>query len=267
VSPESSRATPRSPSHRYHALIADLSEVEALIAGAEAETRRLLEDVRRLGDDDVRSSSSLPGWTRGHVLTHLARNADAQARLLAGALRDERVEQYQGGLVGRAAEIEERAHRPARALRQDVEQSAERLRSIWQLMSVDTWERPAAGAIAGERPAWATVWARWSEVSIHHVDLAIGYTPSHWSLEFVDRVIRRSLPRTKSRLIADEGISITAPDLGLSWESSPSPGIQVQGPSYAIVAWLAGRTGPWLELVSTSRGGVSASLPRVKPWA
>jgi maleylpyruvate isomerase len=134
-------------------------------------------------------------------------------------------------------------------------------------MTADTWERPAAGAIAGERPAWATVWARWSEVSIHHVDLAIDYTPSHWSPEFVDRVIRRTVPRTKARLIADEDISITAPDLALSWESSPSPAIQVQGPSYAIVAWLIGRTGPWLELVSTTRAGVSASLPEVKPWA
>jgi hypothetical protein len=39
-------------------------------------TGRLLRTASRLSDADVRAPSLLPGGSRGHVLTHLARNAD-----------------------------------------------------------------------------------------------------------------------------------------------------------------------------------------------
>jgi uncharacterized protein (TIGR03083 family) len=138
--------------------IADLTEVAELIDGAHSELERLVGDIRVLGDDETKAPSELPGWTRGHVLTHLARNADAQVRLLNGALRNERVEQYHGGLSGRAEEIERGADRPAEALIEDVEQSAARLTATWQQMTAEAWDRSAAGTIAGERPASATVW-------------------------------------------------------------------------------------------------------------
>lgn len=38
---------------------------------------RLLLRVAGLDDGAMRAPSRLPGWTVGHVLTHLARNADA----------------------------------------------------------------------------------------------------------------------------------------------------------------------------------------------
>ena len=39
-------------------------------------TQRLLDTARTITDPDLRVPSMLPGWTRGHVLAHLARNAD-----------------------------------------------------------------------------------------------------------------------------------------------------------------------------------------------
>src|SRR5690349_12024814 len=51
----------------------------------EAETRRLLDTAAALDDAAVRAPSLLPGWSRGHVLTHLARNADGGRRLLSWA--------------------------------------------------------------------------------------------------------------------------------------------------------------------------------------
>ena len=48
-------------------------------------TQRLLGTARLLTDPDLREPSLLPGWTRGHVLAHLAGNADAMRSLLAGA--------------------------------------------------------------------------------------------------------------------------------------------------------------------------------------
>src|SRR2546430_1201820 len=39
-------------------------------------TGRLLASATTLTDTGMREPSLLPGWTRGHVLTHVARNAD-----------------------------------------------------------------------------------------------------------------------------------------------------------------------------------------------
>ncbi|MEV7393377.1 maleylpyruvate isomerase N-terminal domain-containing protein, partial [Streptomyces sp. NPDC091215] len=47
-----------------------------------AATGHLLETAARFTDADVRAPSLLPGWSRGHVLTHVARNADGGRNLL-----------------------------------------------------------------------------------------------------------------------------------------------------------------------------------------
>ena len=54
-------------------------------------TEGLLDALRERPPTDswARQPSLLPGWTRGHVLSHLARNADAMVRTLAGTARGE----------------------------------------------------------------------------------------------------------------------------------------------------------------------------------
>lgn len=83
-------------------------------------TGRLLDSASSLSDADARGPSLLPGWSRGHVLTHLARNADAQRRMITGAVTDQRARQYPGGARGRAREIEAGSHRPASELLADL---------------------------------------------------------------------------------------------------------------------------------------------------
>ena len=53
--------------------------------------------ARRPSDAWAREPSLLPGWTRGHVLTHLARNADSQRHVLEAAVRGAPAERYPGG--------------------------------------------------------------------------------------------------------------------------------------------------------------------------
>lgn len=48
-------------------------------------TDGLIAGVGGLTDAGARGSSLLPGWSRGHVLTHLARNAEGGVRLLGWA--------------------------------------------------------------------------------------------------------------------------------------------------------------------------------------
>jgi uncharacterized protein (TIGR03083 family) len=46
---------------------------------------RLRRTLAGLTDAGARRPSLLPGWTVGHVLTHLARNGDSHVRMLDGA--------------------------------------------------------------------------------------------------------------------------------------------------------------------------------------
>lgn len=50
-----------------------------------AGTEFLLRAVGALPDDALADPSRLPGWTRAHVVGHLARNADALTRLATWA--------------------------------------------------------------------------------------------------------------------------------------------------------------------------------------
>jgi maleylpyruvate isomerase len=134
-------------------------------------------------------------------------------------------------------------------------------------MPEEAWDRPAAGAIAGERPASATVWARWGELALHHVDLTVGFAPSNWSTTFVERVLRRTLPRIRERLVVGNDISVVVEDLSVGWSGSPTADLEVKGPSHALVAWMTGRPGPWLDLIETTRDGVEEELPAVRAWA
>jgi maleylpyruvate isomerase len=58
-----------------------------LLRAAAAAHRRMLASASRMTDDDCRGPSLLPGWSRGHLLTHWARNADGQSRVLLAATR------------------------------------------------------------------------------------------------------------------------------------------------------------------------------------
>jgi len=47
-------------------------------------TQRLLDAARVIAEPDLRSPSLPPGWSRAHVIAHLARGADAMRSLLGG---------------------------------------------------------------------------------------------------------------------------------------------------------------------------------------
>ena len=107
----------------------DLSD---LISGAQAAYTRLEASLPDMTDSAAREPSLLPDWSRGHVLAHLARNADSHVRLLAAVEEGQLVEQYVGGAEGRASDIEAGAGRAVQALVEDVAASAQRLADLWR---------------------------------------------------------------------------------------------------------------------------------------
>src|SRR6478735_4255066 len=93
------------------------------------QTDLLLSTVNDLDDEAVRGPSLLPGWTRGHVLAHLARNADGLANVARTAVTGDVTPMYESA-AQRDADIEAGAGRSASDHESDVEASAERLLAL-----------------------------------------------------------------------------------------------------------------------------------------
>ncbi len=200
------------------------------------ETDRLVTTAERLDDAVVAGDSLCPGWTRGHVLTHLARNADALVRVCSAILTGEPDTMYDSN-EARDAEIEKGASRSAAELAEDLRTSAARLAPDIAKVGVEhvgtTVERvPGGQLIAAERVPFM----RLREVVWHHVDLDAGYTFA----DAPDELVRLFLEDAVARLAAAAG----APGLRLrtaegdEWVVGDGT-TRVAGSRGAVLTWLA----------------------------
>ena len=239
--------------------------VDQLVQAAVGAHRRMWHSASRLTDADCRGPSLLPGWSRGHVLAHWARNADGQSRMLTAAIRGEVATQYPGGDAQRDTDIETGAARSARLILDDAEAAIRRVEDSWRRMPADAWGRPTVARV-GSRPAWMSVWARWRETEIHHVDLDAGYTHPQWPDDFTRLLLPRVLPTLQARLADQVTIRAEATDQDLAATAAGAAGdlVVVRGPASAILCWLLGR--PAADLTVT-RAGQPWTLPRPRPWA
>ncbi len=171
---------------------------------------RLAVAVDGLTDEAAARPSRLPGWTVGHLLTHLARNADSHRRRTAAALRGEEVDQYPGGLAGREAEIEEGAGRTARQLLDDLHRSTEGMLQAWEGVPLRAWSVRSRDANGTVRTLADLPRRRWQEVEVHLVDLGTGPTHRAWSEEFVATF----LPPMRARAAAALPEGTALPDPG-----------------------------------------------------
>lgn len=200
------------------------------------ETERLIATADALGADDVSAPSLCVGWSRGHVLSHLARNADALSRVCRAVLTGEADTMYDSD-EARDAEIEDGAGRTATALAEDVRTSAAELAPEIARIGVEhvgrTVERvPGGRLISAERVPFM----RLREVVWHHVDLDAGYTFA----DAPDELVRLFLDDAVSRL----GSSAGAPGLivrtteGDEWTIGDGSA-EVSGPRPGVLLWLA----------------------------
>ena len=105
----------------------------------EAATRRFLATLDALTDSELREPSLLPGWTRGHVVAHVCRNADAVTNLVRLAATGTASPMYLSQ-EARDAAVEEDAGRSAAAHRVDAAASAERFHAAARALPPDRWE-------------------------------------------------------------------------------------------------------------------------------
>jgi maleylpyruvate isomerase len=182
---------------------ADVSEV---VAGVRDSHARLLASLEPLDEATARQPSLLPGWSVGHILTHLARNADSHARMLRAAQVGSAVYQYDGGSAGRAAAIEAGAARPAAELVADVAASAADLETAYAEMTDEAWAGNGLNEDDAIWPCSLMPFHRWREVELHRADLGLGYTDADWPDGYVAREMAVSLAVLPERLsAADRG--------------------------------------------------------------
>jgi maleylpyruvate isomerase len=226
------------------------------MAEVDRATGRLLDTAAGLDDTGVAGPSLLPGWTRGHVLAHVARNADGLTNLLTWARTGTRTPQYPSW-ERRNEDIEAGAARPAGTHLADLRAAVDRFTAAAAAMSPANWavvldtEHP--------QPAARVPWRRLREVEVHHVDLAAGYRPADWPDAFSHRLLHEVCTHFGGR---PEGPSLIvhALDLGHDMVIGDRDGAPtVTGPAYALAGWLTGRTRG--EGLTVSPAGPLPALP------
>ena len=202
-----------------------MTDLQRSMRGATAAHALLLGALRELDDGTCAGPSLLPGWSVGHVLTHLARNADSHVVMLRAANRGEVAAQYPGGAAQRSADIDAGAAHPAAAQLADLAAASDRLEATWTAMTDDGWQG-VGEAFAGSVPVRDLPFRRWREVTLHHSDLGIGFDCCDWPPEYV----RLELGRMTMQWASRKPMGLTT-----------LPPAAVALPDAQRVAWLTGR--------------------------
>ena len=163
------------------------------VSGCAAAHQRLLAALENLTDDDCRQDSLLPNWSRGHVLTHLSRNADSHVNLLQAAVRGDVGEQY-ASAEQRNGDIERGSTRSAEELIMDLRLSIYGLEAAWASANEKAWSGQGRTLRGNVIEMSSLVFLRWREVEIHHADLNLGLgyddlTPLYVRLELDQQIM------------------------------------------------------------------------------
>ncbi|MEU7629829.1 maleylpyruvate isomerase family mycothiol-dependent enzyme [Nocardia sp. NPDC049220] len=222
-------------------------------------TARLLDTIRGLDGHAGAAPSALPGWTRGHLLAHLARNADSLVNLLLWAHTGVEIPQYASAFL-RDHDIEAGAPRPLAEQLADNETAANRWLGLARALTEHDWQ--AEVRTRQGRPITATEvrWMRLQEVEIHHVDLNTGYQPSDWPTAFVARLLPQAAADLNRRIVefplASFALHATDTDYTTIVGATPATH-NITGPAASLAAWLIGRN---------AGTDLSGDLPSLPAW-
>ena len=195
----------------------------------DAATQRLLDDARTLSEADLWAPSLLPGWTRAHVVAHVARNADAMRNVLAGARSGESRPAY-ASADAREAGIEQGAGLSAAELMADLAGSAMALRAVARQLPDEAWQFEVRMMDSATFPAAELLTRRLVEVELHHCDLGAGYGPANWpaafaAMDLAEPMRSQRQDRLSRPAPSPEAEARTAPRPPAPWKSgTPLPG-------------------------------------------
>jgi maleylpyruvate isomerase len=217
---------------------------------------RVLDHLESVGNEKwAADPSGLPDWTRGHVVGHLAGNAEGLQNLVTWVETGEITPMYPSR-EARAAEIERRSQLPWTDLLDEFRSLSADLTSRLEAAEGPLKVREVTLGSGSGVEAWELPAVRMREVEIHHVDLADGYRATDWPDTFVLRTLSRLTPFFESR--RDVPIStMRATDTGRAWSVGSGP--DLLGTEADLLAWLLGRAH---DPVRSSDGSPPPTAPR-----
>ena len=230
----------------------------ALLAELHKAATALTAAMDRIPDGGERAPSTLPGWSRGHLLAHIAGICDALARQVEYGRRGETVELYDGGVEGRNQAINLAAGHSLSQHRDDVAAAMRRALTAFDALNEDEWQTRIAfrnGVI------FDAGLALWRELVIHTSDLDAGTGPETWNRDFCSHLFDFLAARVpaETKLVLQP---VALPPLALGAGGST---VVVSGMVTDIAAWLAGRK-PSLDSLRATAAGDSTDLPVLLPW-
>ncbi|SRR6476646_3423172 len=193
--------------------------------------------------DDLRGPSRLPGWTRGHVVTHVARNAEGLGRLLAWARTGIETPMYPSA-EARDAAIEDGAGRAKTEQLDDLRRAGAAFAASAQELSPNQWDATVATR-HGPMPAARVPWARVRELWLHLVDLDAGVEIDEMPDDIASMLVRDVAAWMHTRVPAE--IQLRLPDGELVAFGPEATAVRpgtgpVSGPVPQLAGWLTGRS-------------------------
>lgn len=218
----------------------DRHDTTATLPWMRAGTAHLLAVVDKLGNEQFLEPSALPGWSRGHVIGHVARNAEALTRLADWARTGIETPMY-ADRERRAAEIEQSATLPGGTLRRQLGDTAAALDKALSQLTATQWQAPVRSALGRAIPAAEVPWMRIREVWLHAVDLGADSRVDDLPAEVVDLL----LDDVTTALSAKDGcpaLQLVPTDRNRTWPlGGPRPTETVSGTAADLAGWLTGR--------------------------
>jgi len=210
------------------------AELVAVRQFKRAATQRLLGDTISISDNDWIGPTALPGWTRAHVATHLARNADVLRRYvtrLASAPELERDD-----LV---SDLEAGSRRSPLDIQIDLDTSSGLLNDAFDQLTPEKWSTPLHGGLDGLTVSDLPM-LRLNEVVLHHVDLDCGFVFSDIDPQVAQWLLAWNLHR-RVDLVTGPGIALVTTS-GRVLRSGSGPGVsEISGSDANLLGWLTGR--------------------------
>jgi maleylpyruvate isomerase len=226
------------------------------LSGVHSASQTFTRTVDALTEEELAAPSLLPGWTRAHVVAHVALNAFALAGSLRGMAHGNPVPMY-GSDEQRDSDIDALAKADPSDLRERHLVGTTEFVEAVGLMDEAHWDGWIDRLPGGPSwPAVVVVPMRQRELEIHHVDLGASYTRADWPGDFVVDLLNAV---TVDQV--DSGpFQVRATDLGRDWAVGGEGGPTVMGSGADLGWWLTGRGAG--EGLTTDSG----SLPQLGPW-
>jgi maleylpyruvate isomerase len=242
----------------------DRQDVSVTLPWMGAGTEFLARAVDALPDDAFRAPSALPGWSRAHLVAHLARNAEALTRLATWGRTGVETPMYASS-DQRAAEIESSAQAPVEKLRSELVTTADELDAALAALDDKTWQSQVRSALGRAIPAAEVPWMRLREVWVHVVDLDAGATVADLPPEVIDALLDEVTVTLSAREDCPAARLVPS-DRDRRWPlgSGPDP-VELRGDAACVLGWLIGRTAP-AEIVAVDAGGSPVAVPQAPRW-